>query len=155
MTTTPDAGGTISPARIFCFGILYAIGRFDPESLTPAEKIDCGEERAWFGFGEVVMAGMLSLSITVPAADWLAQKSGPAPSLTAAVLLFLALFVFLPKLIRYAMQADTEMVIIAFGRNEQARKVFWTVFLALAGLVLAQVAEPGVVEKIIRALTEL
>jgi len=71
------------------------------------------------------------------------------------VLLFLALFVFLPKLIRYAMQADTEMVIIAFGRNEQARKVFWTVFLALAGLVLAQVAEPGVVEKIIRALTEL
>lgn len=157
MANKPETGdvspaSNISPARIFCLGILYAIGRFDPESLTPEEKIDCGEERAWFGFGEVVMAGMLSLSITAPTAAWLVQKSGPAPALTAAVLLFLALFVLLPKLIRYAAKTDTDAVIEAFGKNEQMKKVFWTIFLALAGLVLAQVAEPGMVEKVLTVL---
>ena len=57
-------------------------------------------------------------------------------------MLFLLLFVFLPKFIRYGMKADTESVIEAFGKNEHFRKVFWSVFVAVAGVVLAQVVEP-------------
>ena len=30
----------------------------------------------------------------------------------------------------------------AFGKNEQVKKVFWTLFVAMAGLVLAQVVDP-------------
>ena len=37
------------------------------------------------------------------------------------------------------MKADTEAAINAFGKNEQVKKVFWTLFVAMAGLVLARV----------------
>ena len=46
-------------------------------------------------------------------------------------------YVFMPKLIQRAMKADTDAVIEAFGKNEQVKKVFWTLFVAMAGLVLA------------------
>jgi hypothetical protein len=29
-----------------------------------------------------------------------------------------------------------------FGKNEQVKKVFWTLFVAMAGLVMAQVVDP-------------
>lgn len=142
----------ISSARAFCWGVLHAIGRFSLDDLTLEERIDCGDERAWFGAGEALMAGMLALTLTVPAGLWFAAKAGPAPACTGAALIFLPLFVFLPKLIRYATAADTEAVIIAFGKNEQVKKVFWAVFTALTGLVLAQIAEPGLVEQVIAAV---
>jgi hypothetical protein len=47
------------------------------------------------------------------------------------------LFVFLPKLIQQAMKADADAAIEAFGKSEQAKSVFWTLFIAMAGLVLA------------------
>jgi hypothetical protein len=30
----------------------------------------------------------------------------------------------------------------AFGKNEQVKRVFWTLFMAIAGLVLARVVDP-------------
>ena len=145
--TTP-----ISPARAFCWGVLHAIGRFDVEILTLEERIDCGDERAWFGAGEALMAAMLALTLTVPAGLWFATQTSPALACTGTAAIFLPLFVFLPKLIRYATAADTEAVVIAFGKNEQVKKVFWAAFTALTGLVLAQIAEPGVVEQVIAAV---
>ena len=71
---------------------------------------------------------------------------------TGAALIFLLLFVFLPKLIRYAMKADTDAAIAAFGKNEQVRKVFWSVFAALAGLVLEGTMDPAIVQKIVWAI---
>jgi hypothetical protein len=62
--------------------------------------------------------------------------------------LFLPLFVFLPRLIRSAMKVDTDAVLDAFGKNEQVKKVFWTFFIATAGLVLAQVLDPGTAQRI-------
>ena len=59
-----------------------------------------------------------------------------------AAVLFLSLFVFLPKLIQQAMNADTDAAIDAFGKNEQVKRVFWTLFISMAGLVLAQVLDP-------------
>jgi hypothetical protein len=38
-----------------------------------------------------------------------------------------------------AMKADAEAAIEAFGKNEQVKSVFWTLFVAMAGLVLTQV----------------
>jgi hypothetical protein len=61
---------------------------------------------------------------------------------SGTAILFLSLFVFLPKLIRRGMKENADAVIDAFGKNEHARKVFWTVFVAMAGLVLARVVDP-------------
>jgi len=47
------------------------------------------------------------------------------------------------------MKTDTETILEVFGKNEQFRKVFWTVFVALAGLVLAQVVDPVTADSII------
>jgi len=56
-----------------------------------------------------------------------------------AAVLFLPLFVFLPKLIQRAMKADTAAAIEAFRKNEQVKKVFWTFFISMVGLVLTRV----------------
>jgi hypothetical protein len=40
------------------------------------------------------------------------------------------------------MKADTDAVINMFGKNKQVKKVFWTLFVAMAGLVLARVVDP-------------
>jgi hypothetical protein len=70
-----------------------------------------------------------------------------------AVVLFLPLFIFLPKLMQKAMKADNETIIEAFGKNEHVRKVFWTLFAAMAGLVLAQVVDPATAQQIIGIMT--
>ena len=59
----------------------------------------------------------------------------------------------IPEILRSAMKADTETVLEAFGRNEQTRKVFWALFAATAGLVLAQVADPAAAQAILAAVT--
>ncbi len=41
------------------------------------------------------------------------------------------------------MKADGDVVIEAFGKNEQVKKVFWTFFIPMAGLVLARVVDPA------------
>jgi hypothetical protein len=41
------------------------------------------------------------------------------------------------------MKADTDAAIEAFGKNEQVRKFFWTLFIAMAGLVQARVMDPA------------
>ena len=66
-----------------------------------------------------------------------------------AAVLFLPLFVFLPKLIQRAMKADTDAAIEAFGKNEQVKKVFWTLFISMAGLVLAQVVDPVTAQQVV------
>ena len=70
-----------------------------------------------------------------------------------AAVLFLPLFVFLPKLIQQAMKADTDAAIEAFGKNEQVKKVFWTLFISMAGLVLAQVLDPVTAQQIVGMIT--
>ncbi len=140
------------PTRAFCCGVLHAMGTFDPAGLTADDRIDTANERVWFALGETTMAGLLALTVAAPAGYCCAKDAGPVPALTAAVIIFLPLFVFVPKLMRYATHADTGAVIVAFGKNEQIKKVFWTVFFALASLVLAQVAGPETVEQVLAVL---
>ena len=51
------------------------------------------------------------------------------------------------------MKADTDTGIDAFGKNEHVRKIFWAVFAAMAGLVLARVLDPGTAQQIIGLIT--
>lgn len=51
-----------------------------------------------------------------------------------------------------AMQADAGAAIAAFGKNEQIKKVFWAVFLALAGLVLARILDPATAQQVLGIL---
>jgi len=67
--------------------------------------------------------------------------------------LFLPLFVFMPKLVQCAMKADVDAVIDAFGKNEQVKKVFWTLFVAMAGLVLARVVDPVTAQQVVGIIT--
>jgi hypothetical protein len=53
------------------------------------------------------------------------------------------------------MRADAQVVIDAFGKNEQVKKVFWTVFAAMTGLVLARVVDPVTAQQIIGAIMGL
>jgi hypothetical protein len=43
-------------------------------------------------------------------------------------------------------------VIEAFGKNEQVKKVFWTLFISMAGLVVAQVLDPGMAQEVVGML---
>ena len=135
--------------RTFCCGVLHAIGMFDPAGMTNEEKVqDMAEFRTWFCFGETSMAALLAANIAVPAGFWFAGITALPLAFIGTAVLFLPLFVFLPRLIRYAMKADTDAVLDAFGKNEQTRKVFWALFTATAGLVLAQVVDPGTAQSI-------
>jgi len=142
----------LTQLRAFWWGVLHAIGTFELSDLTNEEKIVTPDQQAWFCCGEVVMAGILAGCIAFPAGLWFAGQTELPLAFIVAAVLFLPLFVFLPRLIRYAMEMDTDAVLDAFGKNEQVRKVFWTLFITTAGLVLVRVADPATAEKIVGML---
>jgi len=142
----------IASIRAFWWGVLHALGLFGMDTLTDEEKINGAEKRAWFSVGEVTMASILAGSIAVPAGFWFAEITRPPLAVIGGAVLFLPLFVFLPRFIRSAMKVDTDAVLDAFGKNEQTQKVFWTFFAAFAGLVLAQVVDPGTAETVVEVL---
>ncbi len=135
--------------RTFCWGVLHAIGMFDPVQLTDEEIAEpAAEYRTWFSLGETCMAALLAANIAVPAFFWFAGITVLPLAFVGMAVLFLPLFVFLPRLVRSAMKVDTDAVLEAFGRNEQTRKVFWVLFTATSGLVLAQVLDPAMAQSI-------
>ena len=133
--------------------MLHAIGMFDPAVMTDDEQEDPAEYRTWFCFGATVMAALLALNIAIPAFFWFAGITALPLAFIGAAVLFLPLFVFLPRIIRYAMKADTDAVLEAFGKNEQTKKVFWALFIATAGLVLAEVVDPVTAQQILAVIT--
>jgi len=135
------------------YGALNTIGIFDPAVLGNEEKEIYAGNRHYFWFGEIASAAVLAGAFTVPPGIFLAEKSGSMLAFTIAAMLFLLLFVFLPKLIRQGMMTDTEAIIDTFGKNEQVKKVFWSVFIVLAGFVLAQVVDPVTAQQILGIIT--
>jgi hypothetical protein len=135
------------------YGMLNTIGIFDVSTLTDEESGNYLQRKHYFWFGEVMMASNLAGSIAIPAGIFLAGRAEISLSFIGAAVLFLPLFVFLPKLMQKGMKADTEAVINAFGKNEQVKKVFWTLFVAMTGLVMAQVMDPVTAQKVIGIIT--
>jgi hypothetical protein len=40
-----------------------------------------------------------------------------------------------------------------FGKNKQVKRVFWTLFVAMAGLVLASVVDPVTAQQVVGIIT--
>jgi hypothetical protein len=135
------------------YGMLNTLGIFDISSLSDTENVNYAQKKHYFWFGEVGMAGMLAGSIAVPAGFWFAGQTEISIAFIGAAVLFLPLFVFLPKLIQRGMKADADAVIDAFGKNEQVKKVFWTLFVAMTGLVLARVVDPVTAQQVVGIIT--
>ena len=135
------------------YGMLNTLGIFDLSALTDIERLTYAEKRHYFWFGEVEMAAMLAGTFAAPVGIFLAGRTDISLAFIGAAVLFLPLFVFLPKLIQQAMKADTDAAIEAFGKNEQVKKVFWTLFISIAGLVLAQVLDPVTAKQIVGLIT--
>jgi len=146
-------GADPKEAHAAWYGALSTIGIFDPAVLGNEEKEIYAGNRRYFWFGEIASAAALAGAFTVPPGMFLAEKTGSMLSFTIAAMLFLLLFVYLPKLIRQGMTTDTETIIRLFGKNEQVKKVFWSVFIVLAGFVLAQVVDPVTAQQIIGIIT--
>lgn len=124
------------------YGMLNTLGIFDLSALTDAERENYSQKRHYFWFGEVAMASVLAGIFAIPTGIILANRAEISLAFIGASVLFLPLFIFLPKLVQRAMKADMDAVIEAFGKNEQTKKIFWTIFVSMAGLVLARVLDP-------------
>jgi hypothetical protein len=64
-------------------------------------------------------------------------------------------FFFRSKLIKQGINADPNAVIDAFRKNEQVKKVFWTLFMAMAGLMMAQVIDPLTAQQVVGKITRM
>ena len=131
------------------YGMLNTLGIFDLSALTNEERLNYSDKRHYFWFGEVGMAGILAGLFAVPIGIFLAGRTEISLAFISAAILFLPLFVFLPKLIQWAMKADMNGGIDLFGKNEQVKKVFWSLFVVMAGLVLAKVLDPVSVQQVV------
>jgi len=134
------------------YGMLNTLGIFDVSKLTNDENVNYSQKKHYFWFGEVGMAGILAGSIAVPAGIWFAGQNELSLAFIGSAVLFLPLFVFMPKLIQCGMKTDTDAVIDAFGKNEQVKRVFWTLFVATGGLVLARVVDPVTAQQVVEVI---
>ena len=131
------------------YGMLNTLGVFDLSALTNEERLNYSDKRHYFWFGEVGMASMLAGVFAVPVGIFLAGRAEITLAFTGAAVLFLPLFVFLPKILQQAMKADADAAIEAFGKNEQVKRVFWTLFVVMAGLVLTRVVDPVTAQQVV------
>jgi hypothetical protein len=135
------------------YGMLNMLYVFDLSALTDAEKENYTEKKHYFWFGEVGMAAVLAGMFAVPAGVYLAGRAEITLAFIGAAVIFLPLFVFLPKVIRFCRRVDTDAVLDAFGKNEHVKKVFWALFVAMAGLLLARVLDPVTAQQVIGMIT--
>jgi len=135
------------------YGMLNTLGIFEFPALTDIERFTYAEKRHYFWFGEVGMAAILAGVFAVPLGIFMAGRTEISLAFIGGAVLFLPLFVFLPKLIQRAMKADADAVIEAFGKNEQVKKVFWTLFISMAGLFVAQVLDPVTAQQVVGMIT--
>jgi len=135
------------------YGMLNTLGIFDLTALTNEEQLNYSDKRHYFWFGEVGMAAMLAGVFAVPVGIFLAGRAEITLAFIGAAVLFLPLFVFLPKILQQAMKADADAAIEAFGKNEQVKRVFWTLFVAMAGLVLARGVDPVTAQQVVGIIT--
>lgn len=135
------------------YGMLNTLGIFDLSALTNEERLNYSDKRHYFWFGEVGMASMLAGVFAVPVGCFIAGRAEITLAFIGAAVLFLPLFVFLPKLMQQAMKTDADAIIDAFGKNEQVKKVFWAVFVAMAGLVMARVLDPVTAQQMVGIIT--
>ena len=135
------------------YGMMNALGIFRMDRLDPEDLEIYTRQPHYFWLDEVGMAAILVGVFTFPAGIYLAGRTGIALAFILAMIVFMPLFVFLPKLIQRGMQVDVQAVVDAFGKNEQVMKVIWALFIAIAGLVITKVLDPGMAQQVVGVLT--
>ncbi len=135
------------------YGMLSILGIFDVSALTDAERVNYVLKRHYFWFGEVGISAVLAGVFAVPTGIYLAGRTDITLAFILAMTVFMPLFVFLPKLIQRGMRADAQAVIEMFRKNEQLKKVFWTMFVAMAGLVVTRVVDLVTAQQIVGVIT--
>jgi hypothetical protein len=133
-------------------GLLHAVGAFETTDLTGEELAGITEKKSWFWLGEVLMASVLAGIMAVPAGMYFTTLTEAPLAIIGAAVVFLPLYVFIPKLMREAREVDAGAVLEIIGKNEHAKSVFWALFLGLTGLVLARIADPVTAQKVIGML---
>ncbi|MDO9034567.1 MAG: hypothetical protein Q7U51_05120 [Methanoregula sp.] len=131
------------------YGMLHTIGIFELTALAEEEQRNYLQKKHYFWFGEIASAVVLALVFSIPLGLFLAQRTDITLAFIGATLLFLPLFVFLPRAIQQGMKADTAAILETLGKNELVKKVFWTVFAAIAGLVLVRVVDPVTAQQMV------
>jgi hypothetical protein len=134
-------------------GCSNEIGIFDLSALTATERENYAANKHYFWFGEDGMASILAGIFAVPLGIFLAGRAEITLGFTGSALLLLALFIFLPKIFRKRMGEVTDAAIDAFGKNEHLRKIFRALFVAVVGLVMTQVFDPGTVQEMVKIIT--
>jgi hypothetical protein len=94
------------------------------------------------------MAAILAGVFALPPGIFLAGRVEITLAFIGAAVLFLPLFVFIPKIMHQTMNADTDAAIEAFGKNEPVKRVFWTLFV-----VLARVVDPVTAQQVVGIIT--
>ena len=135
------------------YGMMNAIGIFRMDRLVPEDLEIYTVQPHYFWLGEVGMSAMLAGVFAVPAGIYLAGRTGIALAFILAMIIFMPLFVFLPKLIQRGMQADAQAVVDAFGKNEHVMRVIWMLSIAIAGLVVTKVLDPAAAQQVVGVLT--
>jgi hypothetical protein len=137
------------------YGMMNVLGIFRIDRLIPEDLEIYTQQPHYFWLGEVGMSAMLAGVFAVPVGIYLTGRTGIALAFILAMIVFMPLFVFLPKLIQRGMQADAEAVVEVFGKNEQVMKVIWALAIAIAGLVITKVLDPGAAQQVVGVITGL
>ena len=101
------------------------------------------------------MAIMMAATFLVPLGCWFAGQTEISLTFIRAAILFLPLFVFMPKLIQRDMKVDADAANEEFEKNKLVKKVFWTLFEVMAGLLLAaRVVDPVTAQQVEGMITK-
>jgi hypothetical protein len=129
--------------------MLNTLGIFVVSMLSDAEIVNYTQEKHYFWFGEVMMASNLAGALQFLLGSGLRERPrSPWHLLGLRYCSYLSSSLCL-KLVQCAMKADADAVIDAFGKNEQVKKVFWSLFVAMAGLVPARVVDPVTAQQVV------
>ena len=99
------------------------------------------------------MAAILAGTFAVPAGIYLTGRTGIALAFIVAMIVFMPLFVFLPKLIQRGMQADAQAVVEVFGTNEHVMRVSGALAITMVGPVNTKVLDPVAAQQVIGTIT--
>jgi len=135
------------------YGMMNTLGIFRMDRLVPEDLAVYIRQPHYFWLGEVEMAAVLAGVFAIPTGIYIAGRTGIVLAFIIAMIVFMPLFVFLPKLIQRGILADADAVVEEFGKNEHVIRVIWALSIAIVGLVLTKVLDPAAAQQVIGTIT--
>ena len=123
--------------------------------MTNPENVNYAQKKHYFWFGGGGDGQYTGGVHRGPCRDLVCRTDRDLLAFIGVTVLFLSLFVFLSKLTQRGRKSDTDAVLEPFRKNEQVKKVLWTLFIAMGGLVLARVVDPVTAQQVVGIITGL